>query len=377
MNGLPSDCTRPMLVSVFDTTITDNNLGNEIIMEAVYNVLRSVFPWAFFIKLPYLEAVGPESLRYLQRSDYVFFGGTNSLTSDMRKYKQWGIDEQNAEVISNVVLMGMGWWQYQGPPTPYTRRLLGKVLDHSLLHAVRDTYTAEKLREAGFGNVIVTGCPSMWSLTPEHCQSVPTHKSDDVLLTVTNYNQDPQNDLNFVRLLSRKYRKLYCWIQGPEDYDYAKHLSPDIYFIPPNLKALDEFLATNSHVDYVGTRLHAGIRALQFKKRTIILGIDNRAIEKGKDFSLPVIPRGDLDALEKKIDESFETRLKLPLSDIQRWLGQFADASDRVGVQPDATESGGSPKYSWRRGLRYLIQSLRDGNNNRMQELLDIVRRYL
>ena len=50
----------------------------------------------------------------------------------------------------------------------------------------------------------------------------------------------------------------------------------------------------SENIDYVGTRLHAGIRALQHKKRTIIIGIDNRAIEKAKDFNLTVIDRKNI-----------------------------------------------------------------------------------
>lgn len=313
------------VLSIFDTTIMEYNLGNQIIMQSVYAYLEKIFPDAFFIKIPYLGPLSRESLKYLDISDYIFFGGTNVLSSDMRAYKQWGIDHRSAKKVKNVILMGVGWWQYQQGITPYTKGILHDVLHHDLLHAVRDSYTATKLHEAGFHNVILTSCPTMWGLSPQHCQAIPRDKADSVLFTLTDYNTDRQLDAALIRLLRRKYSKVYCWIQGLGDKQYVTELDPDIQFIPPNLQAFDRFLDTNPDLDYIGTRLHAGIRALQRKKRTIILGIDNRAIEKGKDFNLPVIPRNELNELESRIDQLFATEIELPTANIQRWLGQFQD----------------------------------------------------
>ncbi len=103
-----------------------------------------------------------------------------------------------------------------------------EVLHHDLLHAARDHYTAKKLHEAGFSNVIVTSCPTMWGLSPEHCQTIPSHKADNVLFTLTDYNRDYQNDASLINLLRRKYGKIYCWIQGLGNYAYVNELTPDM-----------------------------------------------------------------------------------------------------------------------------------------------------
>ena len=52
----------------------------------------------------------------------------------------------------------------------------------------------------------------------------------------------------------------------------------------------------NTEFDYVGTRLHAGILALNYRKRTLIIAVDNRAAEMKTDINLPVIARGDLES---------------------------------------------------------------------------------
>jgi len=76
-------------------------------------------------------------------------------------------------------------------------------------------------------------------------------------------------------------------------------------------------------LDYVGTRLHAGIRALQKSRRTIIIGIDNRSLEKAKDFDITVVERKNLNGLKSRIKKPFTTRIKLPKKEIQRWKSQF------------------------------------------------------
>ena len=91
----------------------------------------------------------------------------------------------------------------------------------------------------------------------------------------------------------------------------------------PQLASLDECLEREA-VDYVGTRLHAGIRAMQKGRRSLIIGIDNRAIEMGTDFNLPVVRRDDVaKSLQGRIDGSWETHIRLDHQAIRTWRGQF------------------------------------------------------
>ncbi|MGE7999172.1 polysaccharide pyruvyl transferase family protein [Lysinibacillus sp. NPDC093190] len=311
-----------MLISVFDTTICNNNLGNQIIMDSVYQYLYEQNPEAFFVKLPYLEGICNTSINYIKSSDLVFFGGTNSFSSQMETYKQWGIDKDNMDDIKNVISMGMGWWQYQDKADGYTQELLHKVLSHSYYHSVRDSYTKKKLNEIGIDNVIVTGCPTMWELTKEHCKEITEYKSESVLLTLTDYYKHP-SDGELINILKKNYKKIYFWIQGSGDLEYIKKFNIDYEIIPPNTNALNKFLDSDISVDYVGTRLHAGIRALQYKKRTIIIGVDNRAIEMGKDFNLNVLDRDHISELDDLINSNFKTNIKLPVDNIMKWKLQF------------------------------------------------------
>ena len=77
---------------------------------------------------------------------------------------------------------------------------------------------------------------------------------------------------------------------------------------------------------YVGTRLHAGIHALNQKVRTIILAVDNRATEMGKDFNLPVIQRTQVEEkLQIMIQSTWRTKISIPKENIQKWKMQFKE----------------------------------------------------
>ena len=91
----------------------------------------------------------------------------------------------------------------------------------------------------------------------------------------------------------------------------------------PNLAAFEDKLS-ESDIEYVGTRLHAGIKAMQKWKRSIIIGIDNRAIEMWKDFNLNVIKRSELKSwLHDMINGDLVTNLEVDFDRIKLRKAQF------------------------------------------------------
>lgn len=322
---------RMKKIAVFDTSVSNYNLGNQIIMDSVYKHLKDIFPMDFFFKLPNME-ITDHTLKYIEWSDLLFFGGTNALCGEMDKHSQWGLNETNYSKIPNVVLMGIGWWQYQDVINRYTRKLLTNCLSYSYLHSVRDSYTGAKLNSLGFSNVINTGCPTLWGLTKEHCVDIPQHKAEEVVFTTTDYMKNLQRDKAIFEALDNNYKRIYVWIQGKGDNDYVNdHFnSQKVEIIGPDLNYYDDLLS-RVEVDYVGTRLHAGIRALQRKRRTLIIGIDNRALEMHRDFNIPVLAEQNLAELNKRINASFETQIILPLDQIDLWKKQFCSKKGKTG----------------------------------------------
>lgn len=88
-------------------------------------------------------------------------------------------------------------------------------------------------------------------------------------------------------------------------------------------KKYDEVLKED--VDYIGTRLHGGIKALNAGRRSLIIAVDNRAIEISKDTGLPVIGRDEFKTmLENKINDSIQPKIVLPTDNIVAWKNQFS-----------------------------------------------------
>jgi polysaccharide pyruvyl transferase WcaK-like protein len=312
-------------IVILDTSIGGTNLGNEIIMDAVNAELRATFPHDIFYRLPAHEYI-KAGRDILLSADYVHIGGTNLLRCDLNSRESWWpVKLTDILWMRGLVLMGVGWCGYQeGRPNWYSRLLLHRILRKDCCHSVRDRYTLAKLQELGF-QTVNTGCPTLWRLTEAHCKTIPCQPSGSVLFTFTEYNQDFKRDALTVDILKRTYRRLFYWPQMYGDLPYARQIcgSAPVEYLDPSLDALNQCLDRET-VDYVGTRLHAGIRAMQKGRRSIIIAIDNRAVEMGGDFGLPVIRREDIETgLEGRILQSWKTVVHIDEAAIATWRRQF------------------------------------------------------
>ena len=62
---------------------------------------------------------------------------------------------------------------------------------------------------------------------------------------------------------------------------------------------------------------------MQKKRRTIIISIDNRAEEMAKDYNINIIKRDNISGLEELINSNIETKINLPIENINKWIQQF------------------------------------------------------
>lgn len=165
----------------------------------------------------------------------------------------------------------------------------------------------------------------MWRLTPEFCRTIPSFKASRVVFTLTSYSPDPVQDQALVDILKRNYDKVLFWVQDSDDLAYLAQLkgTSDIEVIKPSKEEYDRLLSQED-IDYVGTRLHAGIYAMRHRKRSIIIVIDERAREINKSNNLVCIERSEVaDSMERLIQSTFNTEIRMPLEDIERWKTQF------------------------------------------------------
>lgn len=309
-------------LGIFNPAIGTSNLGDFIISEVITHEIKNIFPSAFISDFPSQHSTNFQSQRILGEKDHIFVAGTNLLSSNMDSYNQWKIGPSHRIFLKNkVLLVGVGWWQYQDKPNCYTRKLYKTILNKEHLHSVRDSYTLNKLQEIGIENVVNTSCPTLWPVSPEICRQIPQQKAPKVVTTLTFYKPDIERDTRLLKMLMDNYEQVYLWVQGLEDISYLKSLSLEsskIKLVAPNLAAYDQILKSPD-IEYVGTRLHAGVRALQNKKRTLILAVDNRAVEIAKDTNLNVIKRENVDQSIDFIQSNYATQIKLPQEAISKW----------------------------------------------------------
>ncbi|MCX7842838.1 MAG: polysaccharide pyruvyl transferase family protein [Clostridia bacterium] len=315
-------------VLLYNPAIGTTDTGDEIVYESCVKVIKEIFPDSFRIQysshtpVPFLY-----HLRTVKHCDFKFACGTNMLDSYMLKpFRQWDVTLFNAWHVGPAILIGMGWRQYMGDPDLYTRLLYRKLLSKEYIHSVRDSYTEHKLKKIGITNVINTSCPTMWDLTESHCSKIPVKKADNVITTLTDYKKKPAEDRKLIIYLLQNYKRVFFWVQGAGDFEYLKfelNFHNGIDIINPGLDNFDAVLNSDMQLDYIGTRLHGGIRALQKGRRTLIIGLDNRAKEKQRDFNLNVLEREKVDLLPEVIHRDIVTKIITPVNNIQIWKNQF------------------------------------------------------
>ena len=314
-------------IKLYSPGISSLNVGDEIIVDSIKKEMNFLFDDSLCIELSTHTPLSRFYMKAIGEVDYSFVCGSNLLMGNMNNllFRQWDIRPSIYKFINPCILIGVGWWQYNNDMNLYTKLLYKKILSNKYLHSVRDSYTEKKLEDAGIKNVINTGCATMWSLTKEHCSKIPQEKANKVIFTLTDYRPDELNDNILIKKKKKNYDEVFYWVQGSGDLDYIKKLKEfdkTIKIISPSLRRYDEVLE-KYEIDYIGTRLHGGIRALQKQRRTVIIGVDNRAEEKKKDFNLPVISRNNIEKLDNIINSNIVTDININLENIEKFKNQF------------------------------------------------------
>ena len=304
---------------LLDTSVASTNVGDEIIMQAVRAGLREPLKGTLVSSVASHDRMGPKGRGLIRKADLVVAGGSNLISSHMWIRAVWKLGLRDAFLGMNTVLMGIGWYQFQRKPDPYTAWLLRRVLHPTALHSVRDSHAQSMLASIGITNVINTGCPTIWNLGSPGTQPYPRERAREVVTTLNSYIPDRDADRRLIGILRARYERIYVWLQTAEDYELVRAFGDDIIVIDPSLAGYDTLLTSGRSLDYVGNRLHGGIRALQHGLRAIIIEIDNRAREMGRDFNLPTVERKDFDRLERMIDGELVIDVRPPVEAIAQW----------------------------------------------------------
>ena len=319
-----------MKVCLFDPALKNNaglpttNLGDYIIQESVDAVIEELFPGAEVNRVSTHVHPGEDEMKMVRDSDVVLVGGSN-LLGDLWITTQWKVRFLQRLRGLNAIMLGTGWRAYEPKkPSIKSRLFYPLTLSRKALHSVRDQYTADKMKLCGVSNCINTCCPTIWPLVSDQGASISAEKKNKVLFTITDYRRDPEADAGVFQCLKENYDQVYFWPQGKNDLDYFVGMKLDAEVLDRSFEALKEFVsAQSSSMDYIGTRLHCGIKCMCQGVRSLIIAVDNRAAEIGEDVSLPIANRGDLESVKHWIGNPEATKLKLDGEAISAWKMQF------------------------------------------------------
>ena len=323
-----------MNIAIFDTTIGSSNHGDDIIQNSIISELSPLIDESFVMKLgthvPNFRTINyftnDFKIAFTNSCDYKFILGTNLLSSNLVKSNgQWPIGLISAKLYRDSILVGVGT-TYEGRDlSPFSKLIYKKILRKDIIHSVRDENCKRLLGSIGY-QAINTGCPTLWKLTPEFCESIPTKKSRNVIISLSGYDKQKseKDDMEMLRQINALYDTKYFWAQTIADERYLRRLPIDssnykmIYSLPSFTKVCKE-----GDVDYVGTRLHGGVFALQNKVRAIVIAIDHRARGFHEDNNLNILNRQDIQGLSEILTSDIHTEIRTDQAAIRLWKEQF------------------------------------------------------
>lgn len=323
-------------ILLFDTAISTSNLGDEIIYSDVKKGLKNLLDESMVFRMgthvanysgfQLLAKRDIKIMRLCDWADYKFVCGTNLLVDNLKKVNpQWMLNPINSQLYKDAILIGVGKVSDYEMPNKYTEAIYKKTLSHDFKHSVRDEATKKVLERMGF-QAINTGCPTLWGFTEEKCKKVPTKKASRAVFSVSGYysTKDPIADKKMIECLRKNYGELYAWIQTVVDEKYLNDLEEAegikcIY----SLNKYEELL-NEGDIDYVGTRLHGGVFALQHNCRSLIVSIDQRAEGFFESNNIPIIRRSNIEDLDKVINSEIITDIRVDRMAIEEFLSQFS-----------------------------------------------------
>jgi len=163
----------------------------------------------------------------------------------------------------------------------------------------------------------------LWQLDGLKEAALPKPQNKAVLTALSVWRKDPELDKKFIGFLNDHYEEVYIYPQGRKDSAYIKELDVEGTVLEYSYEAFESFFKEHPEAEYLGLRLHAGIRCLQRGMRSLIVEVDNRAREISKDTNLPTVKRDDFEAMENWIANGSDYLIRLDRAAMDQFLNQF------------------------------------------------------
>jgi len=157
-------------IAFINPRLTTTNVGDLFIEDSAKGLLE--FDPAQSIDIDPRKPITRFELEQINRTDAAVIVGTNLWYRSLRRPGRWCFTaEQLRRIRVPIIPLGVGTTRHAGENNGFDSETLEQlriIHDHCELASVRDQRTAEVLDEAGLGNVVMTGCPTLYrSLRPD------------------------------------------------------------------------------------------------------------------------------------------------------------------------------------------------------------------
>ncbi len=346
-------------IAFINPRLTTTNVGDLFIEDSAKRLLD--FDPAESIDVDPRKPLTPLQIEQINRTDAAVIVGTNLWYRSLRRSGRWCFTAaQLKQIRVPIIPLGVGTTRHAGEDNGFdadTLEQLRIIHDRCELASVRDRRTAEALTEAGIGNVVLTGCPTLYrSLLPDwQLRWRPERRR--VVLTVR-YGQR-RNVRRLVRILREMGLSPVVAAQQRRDLFLRRSVPLVQRRVPTVFRfALRPYLRLVEHARAaIGWRLHGNMLHLAGGNPAVFLANCSRAQSFCETFGLPCVfaPDGQpiaVDRLRAAAEQLLDPERFAPLAPsyarYRAEMVRFLEANGlahRLGaaadqLRPEAAEGG-------------------------------------
>lgn len=286
------------------------NSGDFLIEERAIALLKHVYPQCELLRI--LRKDVEKHIDDMNGCDAAVIGGGPIYQTSLANYMP--LETYIGRVSIPTMVLGGGWYGKNGSSHEMsnyrfdapTRRFLEKIDQAGFGFSCRDIHTVNILRENGFSNAVLTGCPAWFDLRyvdqfgfRENCGDIKTIAVSDPARL---YNLD--GAVEVVKYLRRKFNDAEIVFLFHRGIDLDAHTSgksaAKLHAIADQMRAMGvgcrdisygtEGFAQYDHCDlHVGYRVHAHIYNMSIRNRTVLIEEDGRGAGVNQTLGLPSI----------------------------------------------------------------------------------------
>lgn len=279
------------------------NAGDFLILERTKELLRHFYPKCVISEF-YRNKSMEEHLCDINHHDVMMIAGGPGYCGEYYPEYIPLVEDLNRIKIP-IVMLGMGWFGvdstvhhiYRYGLGEKMKLLLERVSSDTKILGCRDYYSANILRNSGFDNSLMTGCPAWYYLECLDQTSYvgkPLHKMEKIVISDCRDPNNMKSALELIGCIKNLFPNIeiqYIFHRGLDDVDDAMINGLNQYGVEyQDISGSAEGFSVYDDCDmHIGFRVHAHIYNLSKRKLSILIEEDGRGAGVNSALGLPSI----------------------------------------------------------------------------------------